>query len=109
MIKTIALSILGLVGVSTAAEAASPRPVQRFERRNVNQERRIQQGVAGGSLTKREAVRLEREQTHIRRMERRATADGVVTPFEKRRIQQAQNRASEHIFRAKHNNNARTK
>lgn len=107
MIKSMAFSILGLVGVSTVAEAAGPRPIARFERRNVNQERRIQQGVASGSLTKREAVRLEREQAQVRRMERRATADGVVTPFEKRRIQQAQNRASRHIFRAKHN--SRTK
>lgn len=102
-IKTIALSIMGLVGFQTVAEAAGPRPLPRSERRNLNQERRIQQGIAGGSLTKREATRLEHEQAHLRRMERRAASDGVVTPFERDRLQRARNRASEHIFRAKHN------
>lgn len=73
-----------------------------IDQRQMNQERRIDQGVASGSLTQREANRLERGQMHVDSMENRAKADGVVTARERARIQQAQNVESGRIYRQKH-------
>lgn len=82
------------------AQAQSAMP--RVEQRQANQEMRIQQGVANGSLTPREANRLERGQQHVDRMENRALADGVVTRQERARLHQAQDVQSRQIAREKH-------
>lgn len=72
------------------------------DQRQINQERRIGQGVASGSLTPREANRLERGQQHVNNMETRAKADGVVTRQERARIHHAQDVQSDRIYRQKH-------
>lgn len=73
-----------------------------IDQRQANQERRIDQGVASGSLTPREARRLERGQRHVDNMENRAKADGVVTRQERARLHQAQDVQSKRIYRQKH-------
>jgi hypothetical protein len=73
-----------------------------IDQRQVNQEQRIDQGIASGQLNQRETNRLEREQSRINRMEDRAKADGVVTKRERSKINRAQNRASRDIYRQKH-------
>jgi hypothetical protein len=88
------------VGMSSAALAEGETPV--IDQRQANQEERIDHGIAKGQLNQREANRLEREQHRIDRMENRAKADGVVTDKERARIGGAQNRASRHIARQKH-------
>ena len=80
------------------AEAETPV----IDQRQANQEQRINQGVASGQLNKREANRLNRQQQHINKIEDRAKSDGVVTKKERARIGVAQNRASRHIVREKH-------
>ena len=75
---------------------------QGIDQREANQQARIQQGVARGQLTPREAMRLERRQSHIRRAEMHARADGVVTPRERARLQRMQARASRAIYRQRH-------
>jgi opacity protein-like surface antigen len=87
-------------GMSSAAFAEGETPV--IDQRQANQERRIDQGIASGQLNQREANRLEREQHRIDRMENRSKTDGVVTDKERARIGAAQNRASRHIARQKH-------
>ena len=82
------------------AYAEPEKPV--IDQRQANQEQRIDQGVASGQLNKREANRLNRQQRHINKMEDRAQSDGVVTKKERARIGAAQNRASRHIAREKH-------
>lgn len=96
-IKTIALLAIAL---PTLAFAQTNTP--RVDQRQANQERRIEQGVASGSLTPREANRLERGQQHVENMENRAKADGVVTPAERARLHQAQDVQSDRIYRQKH-------
>ena len=81
---------------------AQAQPLSRVEQRQINQEARIQQGVASGSLTPREAARLERGQQHVDRMENRAMADGVVTRQEQARLHQAQDVQSRQSAREKH-------
>ena len=90
---------LVLVGSMAFAEDANTPGI---DRRQANQEQRIDQGIASGQLTEREAARLERQQNRINRMEDRAKSDGVVTKKERARIKAAQDRASRDIFREKH-------
>lgn len=85
---------------STAAFAQTGTPA--FDQRQANQERRIDQGVASGQLTEREAARLDKGQDHLQRVEDRVKADGVVTNKERARLQHAENVQSRHIARQKH-------
>mgnify|MGYP001221528739 FL=1 len=80
------------------AQANTPR----VDQRQINQERRIDQGVASGSLTRYETYRLGRGQQHVANMESRAKADGVVTRQERAHLYRAQDRQSERIYAQKH-------
>ena len=82
--------------------SASSQRMQADVQRNVNQERRIEQGIQSGQLTNREAGRLERGQGRVDRAEARAGADGHVGAGEQRRIQKQENRQSKRIYREKH-------
>lgn len=96
-IKT--LAVLSLVLPALAfAQANTPR----VDQRQANQEQRIDQGVASGSLTQREANRLDRGQQHVDNMENRAKSDGVVTRGERARLHQAQEVQSRRIYAQKH-------
>jgi hypothetical protein len=70
--------------------------------RDVNQEKRIDQGLRSGSLNTREAARLEGEEARVNRMEANAAKDGVITDREKARIERAQDKVSRDIYREKH-------
>lgn len=96
--KIVFASLLATAGTAVFAQAATPG----VDQRQVNQERRIQQGVDSGALTAREARRLEAGQDRVERMEDRAKADGVVTRQERARMHQAQNVQSQRIARQKH-------
>jgi hypothetical protein len=80
------------------AEAETPV----IDQRQTNQEQRIDQGVSSGQLNKREANRLNKQQRHINKVEGRAKSDAVVTKKERAKIGAAQNRASRHLAREKH-------
>lgn len=98
--KTIkALAAIAIV-LPTLAFAQANTPG--IDQRQANQERRIDQGIASGSLTQREANRLERGQQRVDNMENRAKADGVVTRQERARINRAQDRQSDRIYAQKH-------
>ncbi|HCX32778.1 MAG TPA: hypothetical protein DHV08_04005 [Rhodocyclaceae bacterium] len=71
-----------------------------IDERQANQERRIQQGLASGQLTEREAARLRSNK--VERMQERAQGDGVVTPRERARIQHQQDVQSRRIYKQKH-------
>ncbi|WP_265944736.1 hypothetical protein [Dechloromonas sp. A34] len=94
MLAAVALSL----PVLAFAQANTPR----VDQRQANQEQRIDQGVASGSLTQREANRLERGQQHVANMESRAKADGVVTRQERVRLHQAQDVQNRRIYAQKH-------
>ena len=87
------------------AQAATPG----VDQRQANQEKRIDQGVASGTLTARETKRLTREQTAIDKAENKAKADGTVTRHERRRLHTMQNHASHDIRRQKHDAQAAPK
>lgn len=94
MLVAVALSL----PVLAFAQANTPR----VDQRQANQDQRIEQGVASGSLTQREANRLERGQQRVDNMENRAKADGVVTRQERVHLHQAQDVQSRRIYAQKH-------
>ena len=93
------VAVLGLcLPVLAMAQAATPR----VDQRQVNQEARIQQGVASGSLTPNETMRLDNGQTHVQNMETKAKSDGVVTQQERQKLHHAQEVQSKRIYHEKH-------
>jgi hypothetical protein len=84
-------------------DSRSSQRMQHDVGRDLDQERRIHEGVANGSLTNREAGRLEGREAHVDREEARAGRDGHVAWREQRHIQRTQNRDSGRIWRDKHN------
>jgi hypothetical protein len=98
-----------LLAATTTAFAQTPPPppvapaTPQVDQRQANQQQRINQGVASGELTPREARKLQREQNRIARHEAAAKADGTVTPQERRRLHREQDQASRHIAKKKHN------
>ena len=76
------------------------------ERSNIREHRqtqRIRQGIRSGEITRPEVRRLKNEQGRIDRAYHRASADGHLNGRERQRLNNMQNRASRHIYRAKHN------
>ena len=97
------VTLSAAITLPASAQTATPG----IDQRQMNQERRIDQGIASGQLTQREANRLERGQDRVDNMENRAKSDGVVTARERNRIQHAQNVESKRIYRQKHDRQIR--
>ncbi|MDX2157152.1 MAG: hypothetical protein SFW09_11645 [Hyphomicrobiaceae bacterium] len=94
--KTLAIAAIALATLSTAA-AAQSYGSNRIDRREANQERRIQEGLRSGDITRREYRQLEAEQRRIQEMERQAKRDGYIDRREAREIARSQDAASRHI------------
>ena len=80
----------------------SMAPTSSLDRRLDNEQRRIDAGVADGSLTQREASRLQTFENRIRAEEERFKADGNFTPRERQRVARDENRLSRQIYRQRH-------
>jgi hypothetical protein len=74
----------------------------KVDQRQANQQQRIDQGVASGQLTGKEAARLEKGQAQVEKKEAKAKADGKVTAKERAKHEQAQNQQSKKIKHEKH-------
>ena len=97
-IISFALAALFVLGLSVAASANTPY----INRRERHEQRRINQGIRSGELTRREAVRLEAGQARIRTYERFAKADGHVSYRERRQLDRMLDRSGRNIYRQKH-------
>lgn len=75
----------------------------RVKNRQIKQQKRIHQGIHSGELTKGEVHKIQREQKRLQKSKRQAWSDGKLTPKERVRLEHRQDRASRHIYRAKHN------
>ncbi len=69
----------------------------------MDQERRIQQGVQSGQLTPGEYQRLEQEQQLIRATEAQMWADGHLSQGDRARLHRMLARSSQNIYDLKHN------
>jgi hypothetical protein len=97
-ITILAATILAFAVGIASAQTATPRVTER----QVNQQKRIGNGVRSGELTRPEARRLERRQARIAYDKAKAKSDGVVTAEERAKLAREQNRASRSIARQKH-------
>ena len=98
MIIAVVIAALGLPAAALAQSASTPG----VDKRQATQERRIQEGVASGQLTPREAHRLDKQQKQIGRSESRAKKDGVVTERERMQLHRQLDKANRAIGREKH-------
>ncbi|MEO7400224.1 MAG: hypothetical protein ABIV07_05575 [Polaromonas sp.] len=100
----IASAILVLAGNALAQAPAPKDPLAtpRIDQRQVNQQKRIDQGVASGQLNARETNRLDKREAKIAADEAKAKSDGKVSKAERRHLLREENRASKAIYRQKH-------
>ncbi len=82
--------------------SASSQRMQKDVARDINQQTRIRNGLADGSLTTHESARMERQQASGDRRLAGAGSDGYVGPGEQRRVASADNRQSRHIWHQRH-------
>jgi hypothetical protein len=83
--------------------SASSKRMQADVQRNLNQEKRIEQGVQSGALSNREVGALQHGQARVDRTEARAGRDGHVGAGEEARIQYKEDVQSRRIYNKKHN------
>ncbi len=90
-------------GVNGNPLSASSQRMQADTQRNIDQQKRIAQGVQNKSLTNHEVGSLERGQAHVDRKEAVAGSDGRVGAREQASIQRSDNHQSRRIHRDKTN------
>jgi hypothetical protein len=94
--------IVAALSAPVFAQSTDTKSTPRIDKRQAEQEKRIQQGEKSGQLNRKEAARLEKGQAHVQKMENKAVADGKVTKKERARIEHAQDVQSKKIYREKH-------
>lgn len=88
--------LLALTGPAFAQETP------RVDKREANQERRIEKGKETGQLNDEEAARLEAREDKLKADEAAAKADGKVTPKERKKLRTEARRDSKRIAKQKH-------
>jgi len=109
------ISMLCLVSIKAGAEDQKdwnkehPRRAE-VNKRLANQNRRINQGVKSGQLTKDGAQKLKAEDRSIRRRERRMAAKngGHITKAQEKQLNKEENAVSRQIQREKHDGQTAT-
>ena len=96
--KTILALALGTAIAGSAIAQTTATEVQR----DVDQQKRIEQGLKSGELSTREAAKLQGEESKVNRDQARALKDGNLSPAEKAKIQAEQNKVSADIYKQKH-------
>lgn len=100
-IKILGGLLVAALAVTSVANAQTRTPV--INQRQHNQERRINEGVRSGQLTRNETRHLRNDERHIRTEKRTAMAEGRMGPRERTHIRHQENRVSRSIYRKKHN------
>ena len=90
-------------GVNGNPLSASSQRMQADTQRNIDQQKRIEQGIQNKSLSNKEVGSLERGQAHVDRKEFAAGRDGHVGGHEQASIQRSENHQSRRIHRDKTN------
>lgn len=97
--------ILGVAG-SSFAQRRFPHNINK---RQANQEKRIQNGVQNGSLTSKETQRVERREARISDLEAKDRASGSkLSPKERGQLERDLNKESADIYRQKHDGQGTT-
>ncbi len=108
--QTLIAAVTLVVGAAAFAQTTAPASVAKdptatptLDKREANQQKRIDQGVASGQLTAKETNRLDKREAKLAADEAAAKSDGKVTPAERRKLQREANRDSKAIYKQKHN------
>jgi hypothetical protein len=99
-LKTTAIAFA--IAALPAAAFAQADSTARIDQRQHNQQQRIEQGVASGQFTEKEAARMQKGQQRVQRREDKAMADGRMSAKERARIERRQDQQSRHIRRERH-------
>jgi hypothetical protein len=94
-------------GVNGNPMSGSSQREQQEVQRNINQENRIQAGVANGGLNNREVSRLEGGESRVDRNEYRAGENGRVNAREEARVNRRDDRVSGNIHQQRWDNQKR--
>ncbi len=106
MKKHLILTIAALVFISFSSNyAQTKRP--KVTKQQINQQKRIYQGVKSGELTKKEAVKLQRNQIKLQKNKKKAKADGIVTKKKRAKLHRQANRNCKKIYIQKHDKQKR--
>ena len=104
-IKLLGGILIVMLTVTSVANSQARTPV--IDRREIRQQRRINQGVRSGQLTRNEARHLRADERKLNRDRRLAKADDVVTRAERAHLRREENRISRAIYCDKHNGRLR--
>jgi CRISPR/Cas system-associated endoribonuclease Cas2 len=88
---------IALIAALPLGALAQTKRTEDVDKRQANQQQRIDKGVKSGELTRKEAAKLRKEQDRIAKMEQKAMADGKMSKKEAARIKKAQDKASQNI------------
>ena len=108
-IALLSIATLGVLAMPVQADHDAPESnrYDRIEQRLENQRYRIRDGIDRGELTRKEARRLRKQQRYIRHLKRQFMYDGYLDHYEFSELRNALNRASQRIYRLKHNDRYR--
>ena len=98
----IAALTLSVAGLTMAQTTPAPNATPGIDKREANQQKRIDQGVASGQLNAKETNRLDKREAKLNADEAAAKADGKVTPKERMKLRREAARDSKAIHRQKH-------
>jgi hypothetical protein len=100
-----AVFITGALCTGSYAQAPGSTTGAGIDQREANQQRRIEQGVNSGALTRGETNRLEHREQSIANQEQRMRArdGGQLTTHDRQVLNNRLNRTSNAIYRDKHN------
>ncbi len=102
-VVAVSLAFAGAVfAQGTPAPAGNPAATPGIDKRQENQQKRIDAGVKSGQLTEKEAARMEKRQEKLQKDKEKAQADGVVTKKERHHLNREADRNSKAIARQKH-------
>jgi hypothetical protein len=104
--KTLMAIALLAFGGSVMAQGVAPKDpaaTPGLDKRQANQEKRIDQGVASGQLTAKETNNLNKREAKLAANEAAAKADGTVTKAERRKLKAQAKHDSKVIHKKKHN------
>lgn len=88
---------------ATSTPATRPHNAASETGRDVEQQKRIEQGLQSGQLTSGEARKLEAGESRIDKTEQRDLRNGSLSASERAQIQREQNRESKAVYNQKHN------
>lgn len=106
-VSLMALFSLSLLAVASPDADATGTRNPKMNARQIKQDKRINQGIRSGELTKKEAVRLQANQSRINYKEQKFKSDGALTAAERARLNNLQDKQNKVIYKQKHDNQDR--